>query len=78
LNTIVGNVDENIFQVLTSFDNVEKFDNKGEKNIKGLDIFQHMPLQQTIHRIAGLPHSNMGGENESIEISLYFHPSPLN
>ncbi len=44
LNTTVGNVDENIFQVLTSFDNVEKLDNKGEKNIKGLDIFQHMPL----------------------------------
>jgi hypothetical protein len=59
LNTIVGNVNESIFQVLTSFDNVEKFNNKGEKNIKGLDIFQHMPLQQTIHRIASLPHSNI-------------------
>jgi hypothetical protein len=78
LSTIVGNVDENIFQVLTSFDNVKKLDNKGEKNIKGLNIFQHMRLQQTIHRIASLLHSNMGGENESIEIPSYFHPSPLN
>jgi hypothetical protein len=62
---------------LTSFDNVEKSNNKGEENIKGLDIFQHMPLQQKIHGITSLPHSNVGGENESTNILSYLHPSPL-
>jgi hypothetical protein len=62
---------------LTSFENVEKLNNKGEENIKGLDIFQHMPLQQKLHGITSLPHSNMGRKNESNEISSYLHPSPL-
>jgi len=62
---------------LTSFDNVEKSNNKGEENIKGLDIFQHMPLQQKIHGITSLPHSNMGRKNESTKIPSYLHPSPL-
>jgi hypothetical protein len=61
-STIVGSIgEETTFQVLTSFDNVEKSNNKGEENIKGLDIFQHMPLQQKIHGITSLLHSNMGG-----------------
>jgi hypothetical protein len=38
-STIVGIVGETAFQVLTSFDNVEKLDNKGEENTKGFDIF---------------------------------------
>jgi hypothetical protein len=59
-NTIVGNISETTFQVLTSFDNVEKIDNKGEENIRSLDIFQHMPLQQKIREITSLLHSNMG------------------
>jgi hypothetical protein len=63
--------------MLTSFDHVEKWDNKGEKNIKSFDIFWHMPLQQKIHGITSLLHSNMGGENESIEILSYFQSSPL-
>jgi hypothetical protein len=50
-STIVGSISETTFQVLTSFDNVEKSDNKGEENIKGLDFFQHMPLQQKIQGI---------------------------
>jgi hypothetical protein len=62
---------------LTSFDNVKKSNNKGEENIKGLDIFQYMPLQQKIHGITSFPHSNMGRKNESIEISSYLHPFPL-
>jgi hypothetical protein len=50
INTIVGSIgEETTFQILTSFNNVEKSNNKGEENIKGLDIFQHMPLQQKIH-----------------------------
>jgi hypothetical protein len=48
-----------------------------EENIKGLDIIQHMPLQQKIHGITSLLHSNMGKENGSTEIPSYFHPSPL-
>jgi hypothetical protein len=36
-----------------------------------------MPLQQKIHGITSLPHSTMGGENESVKISSYLHPSPL-
>jgi hypothetical protein len=72
-STTIGNIGETILQVLTSFDNVEKSNNKGEENIKGLD----MPLQQKIHGIASLPHSNMGGENESTKIPSYLHPSPL-
>jgi hypothetical protein len=36
-----------------------------------------MPLQQKIHGIASLPHSNTGGENENAKIPSYFHPSPL-
>jgi len=36
-----------------------------------------MPLQQKIHGIASLPHSNMGGENESVKILSYLHPYPL-
>jgi len=36
-----------------------------------------MPLQQKIHGIASLPHSNTGGENENVKILSYFHPSPL-
>ncbi len=43
-STTIGNIGETILQVLTSFDNVEKLNNKGKENIKGLDIFQHMPL----------------------------------
>jgi hypothetical protein len=73
-STTIGNIGETILQVLTSFDNVEKSNNKGEENIKGLD----MPLQQKIHGITSLPHSNMGGENESTKILSYLHPSPLN
>ncbi len=38
-STIVGSIGETTFQVLTSFDNIKKSDNKGEENIKGLDIF---------------------------------------
>jgi hypothetical protein len=78
LSTTFGSINGTIFHILTSFDNVKNLDNKGEKNIKGLDIFQHMSLQQKIHGIAILPHFNMGGENESIEILSYFHPFPLN
>ncbi len=71
-STIVGSIGEKTtFQVLTQFDNVRK------SNIKGFDIFQHMSLQQKIHGIASLPHSNMGGENESVKIPSYLHPSPL-
>jgi len=38
-STIVGIISETIFQVLTSFDNVKKLDNKGKENIKGPNIF---------------------------------------
>jgi hypothetical protein len=62
---------------LTSFDNVEKSDKKGEENVKGLDIFYHMALQWKSHGIKSLLHSKMGGENESTEILSYLHPSPL-
>jgi hypothetical protein len=44
-STTIGNIGETTFQVLTSFDNVEKSDRKGEENVKGLDIFYHMALQ---------------------------------
>jgi len=67
---------ETTFQVLTSFNNVKKSDNKGEENVKGLDIFQHMPLQQKIHGIANMPHSNMGGENGGMRFlhtSIHLH-----
>ncbi len=73
----VGSIGNTTFQVLTSFDNVEKSNNKGEENFKGLDISQHMPLQQKIHGITSLPHSNMGRKNESTKIPSYPHPSPL-
>ncbi len=38
----VGSVGKTIFQILTSFDNVEKSNNKGEENIKNLDIKRFM------------------------------------
>jgi hypothetical protein len=38
-STIVGSICETTFQVLTSFDNEKKLDNKDEENIKGIDIF---------------------------------------
>jgi hypothetical protein len=63
--------------VLTSFDHAKKWDNKVEKNIKGLDTLKHMPKIANFHVIASPPYSNMGGENESTESPSYFHPSPL-
>jgi hypothetical protein len=42
----VGSIGETTFQVLTSFDNVKKLDNKGEENIKGLVIFLDMPVNR--------------------------------
>jgi hypothetical protein len=43
-STTIGSICETTFQVLTSFDTVKKSNNKGEENIKGLEIFQRMPL----------------------------------
>jgi hypothetical protein len=36
-----------------------------------------MSLQQKIHGIANLLHSNMGKDNESVKIPSYLHPFPL-
>jgi hypothetical protein len=62
--------------MLTSFDHTEKWDKKVEKNIKGIDILQHIPKTSNFHVTTSPPYSNMGGENESTK-SPYFHPSPL-
>jgi hypothetical protein len=37
--TTIGNIGETNLQVLTSFDHVEKWDNKGEENIKRVQFF---------------------------------------
>ncbi len=38
-STTIDNIGETNLQVLISFDHVEKWDNKGEENIKGVQIF---------------------------------------
>jgi hypothetical protein len=49
--------------VLTSFDHAEKWDNKVEKNIKGFDIFKHMPKITNFH-VTSPPYSNIHGRGK--------------
>jgi hypothetical protein len=59
-----------------SFDHAEKWDNKVEKYIKGLDILKHMPKITNFHVTTSPPYSNMGGKMKVLKVlhtSIHLH-----